>query len=212
MELVRIGEAAKMTGLHQQTLRRLAADGEVPVSWSPSGKERRFDKEDLRRLMGRLGTVETVRVEAHYVRVSGATGQETSLADQEAELSRTATGVVYKVYRDRGSGLAEGRRGLQRLLRDAEVGRFNVVRVTYPDRLARFGVTWLEMLLADRGVALEALDDARFKSPQAELMSDFMSLIASFSGKFYKLRSWENQQRLVNVAAEALAIKAGERE
>ncbi|MHB1640514.1 MAG: hypothetical protein ACYCUD_11880 [Candidatus Dormibacteria bacterium] len=42
-------------------------------------------------------------------------------------------------------------------------------------------------------------------------MSDFMSLIASFSGKFYKLRSLENQRRLVNVAAEALAIKAGER-
>ena len=45
MELVRIGEAAKMTGLHQQTLRRLAADGEVPVSWSPASKELRRDHE-----------------------------------------------------------------------------------------------------------------------------------------------------------------------
>ena len=97
MELIRIGEAAKMTGLHQQTLRRLAADGKVPMSWSSSGKERRLDKEYLRCLMGRLETVAAVRVEAHYVRALGATGQKTSLADQEAELSRTATGSVCKV-------------------------------------------------------------------------------------------------------------------
>lgn len=207
MELIRIGEAAKMTGLHPQTLRRLAADGDIPVSWSPGGKERRFDREDLKRLMGRLETAKTERIEAHYVRVSGSTGQEASLADQEAELARTATGAVHKVYRDRGSGLAEGRKGLQRLLEDAESGKFNVVRVTYPDRLARFGVTWLEMLLADRGVTLEATDDVRFKSPQEELMSDFMSLIASFSGKFYKLRSLENQQRLLRAAADTLTTK-----
>jgi putative resolvase len=35
-------------------------------------------------------------------------------------------------------------------------------------------------------------------------MQDFMSLLASFSGRFYRLRSRDNQQKLLNRAGEAL--------
>ncbi|MGH3560671.1 MAG: recombinase family protein, partial [Mycobacterium sp.] len=80
------------------------------------------------------------RVEALYCRVSGSTGQESSLANQEQMLRESSSGAVFRVYRDRGSGLRESRAGLNRLLNDAAQGRFSVVRVVWPDRLARFGV------------------------------------------------------------------------
>ncbi|GAF46689.1 hypothetical protein RW1_032_01240 [Rhodococcus wratislaviensis NBRC 100605] len=42
-----------------------------------------------------------------YCRVSGSTGLEPSLADQDVILRERATGTVYRAYQDRGSGLRE---------------------------------------------------------------------------------------------------------
>lgn len=63
------------------------------------------------------------------------------------------------VYKDKGSGLRESRRGLERVLKDAEEGRFEVLAVTHADRLARFGTTWLERLLSRDGVKIEVLHE-----------------------------------------------------
>lgn len=108
------------------------------------------------------------------------------------------------MYRDRGSGLRESRRGLDRLLDDAEAGRFTVVRVVWRDRLARFGVAWIERYLSVCGVSVEALHERGDRSLLEELMDDFMALLASFSGRFYQLRSKHNQQRLLDAASERL--------
>ncbi|MFJ9713623.1 recombinase family protein [Streptomyces sp. NPDC101234] len=67
---------------------------------------------------------ECVRLEGLYVRVSGSSGQESSLGAQEKELRATSTGEIVKVFRDRASGLREDRPGLNRLLRAvADVAR-----------------------------------------------------------------------------------------
>lgn len=38
-------------------------------------------------------------------------------------------------------------------------------------------------------------------------MEDFMSLLASFSGKFYRLRGWEQQRKLVDNVSKNLEGK-----
>jgi predicted site-specific integrase-resolvase len=139
-----------------------------------------------------------------YCRVSGSTGQEASLANQEKVLRESATGEVGRVYKDRGSGLRERRAGLDRMLDDAAKGRFTVVRVVWRDRLARFGVAWMERYLSQVGVTVEVLRDKGDKSLVEELMDDFMALLASFSGRFYQLRSKQNQHRLLDDAAARL--------
>ncbi|WP_226351360.1 recombinase family protein [Pseudonocardia sp. ICBG601] len=118
-----------------------------------------------------------------YCRVSGSTGQESSLANQESVLRETSRGTVFRVYRDRASGLRENRKGLTRLLDDAAAGRFTVVRVVWRDRLARFGVAYIERYLAQVGVAVETVHAHADKSLLEELMDDFMALLASFSGR-----------------------------
>ncbi|MHA4853879.1 recombinase family protein [Rhodococcus sp. MSC1_016] len=55
-------------------------------------------------------------------------------------LRESASGAVYRVYKDRGSGVRETRAGVDRMLDDAAKGHFTVVRVVWRDRLARFGV------------------------------------------------------------------------
>jgi predicted site-specific integrase-resolvase len=138
--------------------------------------------------------------------VSGSTGREWSLANQERMLRDSSRG---RVYRDRGSGLRESRRGLDPLLDDAAAGRFTVVRVVWRDRLARFGVAWIERYLSVCGVNVEALHDRGDKSLLEELMDDFMALLASFSGRFYQLRSRHNQRRLLDAAGQRLGDERG---
>ncbi|MEU6654915.1 excisionase family DNA-binding protein [Streptomyces sp. NPDC046900] len=88
MELLRMSKAAKRLGIHPMTLRQWAIDGKVPFTWV--GRERRFsfvDVENMKRGSG--STVSRPRRELLYVRVSGSSGQESSLEAQESELRAT---------------------------------------------------------------------------------------------------------------------------
>src|SRR5213592_1776559 len=107
-----MSKAAKRLGIHPMTLRQWAIDEKIPYTWV--GRERRFSSVDIENM--KRGGIDRPRLELLYVRVSGATGQGTSLTAQEKELRTTATGEVVKVVKDRGSGLKENRPGLSRVL------------------------------------------------------------------------------------------------
>jgi putative resolvase len=70
------------------------------------------------------------------------------------------------------------------------------LRVVYRDRLTRFGFDYLVQLLDELGVTVIVEDDEELPM-QEELMRDFMSLIASFSGKYYKLRAVESKKKML---------------
>lgn len=55
------------------------------------------------------------------------------------------------------------------------------------------------------GVSVEVLRERGDKSLVEELMDDLLALLASFSGRFYQLRSKQNQQRLLDAARDRLA-------
>jgi excisionase family DNA binding protein len=122
MGLLRLSRAAKRLGVHPVTLRLWADSGKVPVTWV--GRERRFSSDDIDAMKIPGGEIaERPRLEGLYVRVSGTTGQESSLEAQEAELRATTTGMVVRVFRDRASGLREDRPGLERCCRRPLTGR-----------------------------------------------------------------------------------------
>ncbi len=139
-----------------------------------------------------------VRV-ACYVRVSGRADQLSSLKTQEDELRASVKDgqEFVKLYKDIGSGLSEKRRGLRAALDDAREGRFDELRVTHSDRLTRFGELTLRELFASHGVRVVVLHERQSASPEAELMADFMALIASFTGRLYGQRSVAAKQRLL---------------
>ncbi len=200
--MLRLAAAARRLGIHPLTLRRWADTGRIEVVWV--GRERRFPISAVDALLrgpDQSGPADESRV-AGYVRVSGSTGQESSFEAQEAELrARFGTRLV-AIHKDRGSGLRESRRGLERVLKDAEEGRFEVLAVTHADRLARFGTTWLERLLARDGVKIEVLHEKGVGGDMAELLEDFMTLVATFAGRRYGIRSAEAKRRLLEQATE----------
>ena len=71
------------------------------------------------------------------------------------------------------------------------------VYVSYKDRLTRFGFEYLKTIAEiheTKIIVLNKEDKRTSKSIEAELVEDMMSLIASFSDKFYDLRSRREKQ------------------
>ena len=89
------------------------------------------------------------------------------------------------------------------MIRDAKAGEFGTIYVTHLDRLSRFGISYLQILFEEYNVDIINLYDDK-KTYEDELMSDFMSLIASFSGKYYRLRNKDSQKKLLKEAEENL--------
>lgn len=190
-----MSKAAGRLGIHPMTLRQWAIDGKIPFCWV--GRARRFSSVEVENMKRGSGSAASrPRLELLYVRVSGSNGQESSLAGQEEELRASSSGEVVKVVKDRGSGLREDRPGLNRVLAMVSDGSVTVVRVTHEDRLARFGVGWLKRLFAVHGVALEVLHPKK-SGGRDELIEDFVSLVSTFAGRLYGMRSADARKRLL---------------
>ena len=84
-------------------------------------------------------------------------------------------------------------------VQDAEYGR---VLVTYEDRLTRFGFSYLERYFDCYGVTVSVIEDETDTSAQEELVDDLITLVASFSGKLYGMRSSKKQQVVNTVESE----------
>ena len=201
-KLLRTSEAANYINVHPATLRRWSKEGKITTHMF--GRERRFYQSDLLASVGiDVGDQHPERVEAFYVRVSGSTGQDTSIAAKKEMLEASATGPVYKVYQDKGSGLSTKRKGLHRMLTDAKEGKFTVVRITHPDRLTRFGYEYVEQLLGAYGVSVEVLTGPTVpKTDTEELVEDLRALVSSFTGRVYGMRSREHRKMLLDKVVE----------
>jgi predicted site-specific integrase-resolvase len=86
------------------------------------------------------------------------------------------------------------------MLSAAADGQVTVVRVTHEDQLARFGVGWLRRLLAVHGVTVEVLHP-KAQSGREELLEDFVSLVTTFAGRLYGMRSAAARRRLLAESA-----------
>jgi putative resolvase len=198
-------EAADYLGVVDSTLRRYVMEGKItPVAKTPGGMKL-YLRESLDALLG-VKPVPDAPVAVFYVRVSG----HTNTVDGQVKKLESAYGTPSKVYKDIASGLREGRPGLIKLLDDAEDHKYARICITAKDRLTRFGFSYLERLLSAYGVTITVLDDTAEKTPHEELMQDFMSLLASFSGKFYKLRSIKHEKMLLNDASKELSNREEE--
>ncbi len=201
MKYYRVSKAAEIIGVSASSLRRYTNEGRIASSRNPAN-QRVYSQVSIDEFLGRSHDERIV----FYVRSSD--GDQRKMAAQVALLTESF-GEPLRVYRDKASGLNENRAGLLSLLNGAENGKFNKVIITQKDRLTRFGYSFLEKLLKAYGVTVVVLGETEPKSLHDELLQDFMSLIASFSGKFYRLRGYEQQGQLLQKAGEVIEEKKG---
>lgn len=197
---LRVGKAAEELGLHPITIRRWVKMGKIQAV--RIGIEARIPRTEIERLLGKTDE----RLLVLYARVSGH-DQRPDLDRQIERLKFWASserpGHEVLVLSDIGSGLNAGRKRLQRILKLVCEDRVAEVVVTYADRLTRFGQEYLETLFTSFGVTFTVLDPGEDKTPEQELTQDLLSLIASFAGKLYGMRS-QKQKELLECAENVL--------
>jgi putative resolvase len=175
---------ARANGVHPQTAYRWFRQGTMPVPAQrlPSGTIL------VEVPGGNSDGTEQQRV-VLYARVS-VHDQRTDLDRQVARLSAWAAGqgiVVAEVVREVGSGLNGRRPRLRRLLADPTVA---MIVVEHRDRLARFGVEYLEAALGAQARRLVVLDPGEASD---DLVSDMIEVLTSFCARLYGRRGARNR-------------------
>jgi putative resolvase len=192
-KLLRVGVAAYELGLHPFTVRRWIKLGKIQAV--RIGLEARIPRSEIERLKGSTDE----RLLVLYGRVSGQ-GQKEDLDTQVERLQVWAKaerpGRKTLVLSDIGSGLSATRKHHSRLLKMICEDRVGEVAVTYGDRLTRFGQEYLEILFDSFGVRLTILEPGEDKTPEQELTDDLLTIIASFSGRLYGMRSHKQKELL----------------
>ena len=202
----RVREAASILGVTPQTVRKYARQGKIEYIVTPGGQWV-YPKASINELAGIKNDdykPETPVKAAFYIRTSDYS--PTRQKEQYRQL-KELYGDPKKTYKDSSSGLNENRKGLKHLITDIKNGEINTVYITQQDRLTRFGYKYLEELFSAYNAKIIIAFDKPNKSMYEELMQDFMSLVASFSGKFYRMRGYEQQRQLVHDAEERINEK-----
>lgn len=197
MSSVRTSELARLLGVTSQTIRKYVRQNKIPYHLSPSG-QLFFTKEDVDAIVGvKDKTVDTKRVWVHYARSSS--GNKSIISSQFKKLEEAYGKPDFKIQ-DSASGMNENRKGLNQLLDLVFENKVTDIAIVRQDRLARFGIKYLNRVFSQYGVKVHELAQVDEKSLQDEMMDDFMTIIASFSGRFSQMKSRQAKLALLEKA------------
>jgi putative resolvase len=135
---------------------------------------------------------------ALYARVSSADRQ----ADLERQMQRLKDYAAAKGYRvtktvsELASGLNDSRPKFLKLLTDASIG---VIVVEHKDRATRFGLTYIEQLMAMQGRRLEVIFPSETDN---DLVDDFIAVIASMASRIYGRRPSKRRAEKIKQCVE----------
>jgi len=184
--LLRPKEACQLLGISYSTLLRWIREGKIRAVTTEGGKYR-IPYSEVKKYLERREETRAVI----YARVSSPDQRE-DLERQIDYLTNYATAKGYKVVevlKDVASGLNTQRKGLLRLFKLVEGRSVDVVLITYKDRLTRFGFEYLEEFFSTMGVKIEVVFGEEPKDATQELVEDLISIVTSFAGKIYGVKS-----------------------
>jgi putative resolvase len=183
-------EAADALGVSVKTIQRWDQAGKLRAVRT-AGNQRRIPLEEISRMLRQLAP-QAERC-ALYARVSSVRQeQEGNLARQTERLKEAARARSYEVVAviaEQASSLNEKRKGMKKLLALIGEQAVDVVLIEYPDRLVRFGFSYLELALSWKGVRLEVLDQPKAQEPTEELVQDLLTIVTVFAGRLYGHRA-----------------------
>jgi predicted site-specific integrase-resolvase len=197
-KIISIGQAAKLLGVHVQTLRNWERTGKLkPDSISPGGT-RRYNQDKILQITGKeLPEIEKdERISIAYARVSSH--------DQKADLQRQAQvlelycaehGYKYELITDLGSGMNYYKKGLTTLIHKILENNVRRLILTHKDRLLRFGAELIFSICEAKGVEVVILNKGEEKASfEEDLAKDVLEIITVFSARLYGSRSRKNKR------------------
>jgi putative resolvase len=167
---MKLSEWARLNGMDAHTASKLFYAGDIPGA-------RRLSTGTILIDQSLTGSGERVG----YARVSSG--------DQKADLERQADRLrmagCTSVVTETGSGLNGARPKLKKLL----AGKADIV-VVHRERLARFGVEYIEACLESQGRKVIVLDPSELSN---DLAQDMIDVLTSFCARLYGQRSAKNR-------------------
>lgn len=170
----KVSEYAKLNRVTQRTVWRWISEEKVKVEKTHTGGVRIV-----------VEITDKEQKVAVYARVS-TTENKDNLERQKERLISYCNAKGYKVEQvvtEIASGLNDTRPKLEKILLDESI---NIIVVEHKDRLARFGLNYIEKLLEMQGRRIENIN------PQSndidDLMEDFVSIVTSFCSRLYGRR------------------------
>lgn len=193
----RTGEMAKLMGLSARTIGNKCNSGEI-TNFYRQGSHRFIAKEEvIKHLVAKglfVDDTATERRDVLYARVS-THKQKTSgdLARQVEMISNyaiTQSPVRLEIVQEVASGLNDQRKGLNALLQAVMNGEVHRIFISHKDRLTRFGFHYIETICSQFNTTIVIVSAAeQEKSLESELAEDIISVVHSFSGRLYGMRS-----------------------
>lgn len=194
------GQTARYFNVTPHTIQEWDRKGKLKSTRNKNNR-RQFPREEIVRLLTENNLYHDDTNPKHdviYARVS------TKRQADQGDLDRQITSIVTTqpgltnllVLKETGSSLNDHRKQLTKLLNLILQDKVNRVYVTYKDRLTRFGYNYIQTLATAHNVQIITTNTEPNKNIQEELVQDVMSLIASFSGRLYGLRSHKNKRKI----------------
>lgn len=200
---ITIKEAAKLLGVHPDTLRRWEVKGLIQAERTPKG-HRRFDSMSLKGFLPKTtGSKRTIC----YARVSSH-DQKQDLQRQKLVLETfcAKNGWSFDIIEDLGSGLNYQKKGLKKLIKSICFSMVDRLVVTHKDRLLRFGSELIFSICEHFGVEVIIINSSEDNTFEDDLVQDVLEIITVFSARLYGSRSRKNKKLLeaLKDAAESL--------
>ena len=197
-KLLKIKDAAEYLNVSQDTLRKWDADGKLKPLKTVGG-HRRYDTDDLDGFIGKSEKKpDTPVMCATYARVSSNEQKQKGDLDRQSQrlseyCAKHGIFVTY-IIKDVGSGLNDNRSGFARLTDLIIAGKVNKLVVEHKDRLTRFQFKFIKKMFESYGCEVIVINGIDVSDTE-ELAADMMSLLASFSGRFYGKRSADRRKK-----------------
>ena len=137
---------------------------------------------------------ETGSLTLAYCRVSTAKQSE-NLERQVGRVLAVCSkeGWRTELIQDIGSGLNENRKGFRKILREVSKGKIRRIVAEYKDRITRFGFDTFASYCSGFGTEVVILEKDKEKKFEQELTEDMISLVTSYSARFYGRRGGRNR-------------------
>ena len=188
-EFLSAGEAARLLGVSVKTIQRWDKVGLLPVVRTTTN-QRRIPMDAIHLLLNTPGKAPRCAI---YARVSSAKQERAgNLLRQVERLEQAARERGYQVValiQEQASGLSEKRPGLKKLLQLIDHLEIDLVLIEDPDRLVRFGYSYLEETFRWRHVRIAVVEPPKAQIPTEELVQDLLSIVTIFSDRLYGSRA-----------------------
>ena len=197
-KLLTLKQASEYLNVSKETLRRWGKSG-ILIPITTNGGHRRYQQEQLDEYIGiSKPTVETSDLVATYSRVSSHEQKQKGDLDRQSQrlseyCAKKKLNVGY-IIKDVGSGLSDTRNGFTKLSNLVIEKKITKIIIEHRDRLTRFQYNFIELMYKSYGVEIIHIEKNDV-SEQEDLVTDLVSLMASFSGKMYGRRSAERRKK-----------------